>query len=205
MSTENKSSSGSPIIGIVIGAALMFGGFYVSKSVHLDFVESLEKQGIPLDPGKTVSIIGVFLILYPVINSFFIKVLQGAINERTSNLESTFAEAENLRAEMKAMKSEYDQRLVATEASAREQIQSQIREAQELRSRLMQEASAQANDFMDKARAEIDLEKQKALSEIRGEVVNLTLKASERLVGETMDNDRNRRLVEEFLSAEVAR
>jgi F-type H+-transporting ATPase subunit b len=204
MSNEQKSS-GSPIVGIIIGAVLMVGGTYLSLNAKAMGVggiqETLEGQGIPLDFGKTIGTIGVFLILFPVIKSFFIKPLQDAIQERNSDLERTFTEAENLRTEMERMKSDYDRRLAESEANAREQIQSQIREAQNLRSSLMAEAATRADALVQQATAEIEAEKQKVLVELRTHVVDLALAAAEKVVGENMDSERNRRLVDDYINS----
>ena len=197
MSTQSKSS-GSPIPGIVVGLLLMFAGTWVSltytsesapEANQLDFIKQLNHQGIPLDPGKTLATIGVLLILFPVIKFFFTNPLGAAIHERTSNLESAFAEAESLRAEMQKMRSDYEQRMAATEANAREQIQTQIREAQNLRTQLMSEATKRADEMVARAQQEIDAEKQKALTELRTHVVDLSLAAAEKVLGENMDYD----------------
>ena len=49
------------------------------------------------------------------------------------------------------------------------------------------------------AAAEIEAEKQRAIAELRGEVADLALAAASRVVGESMTDERQRRLVEEFL------
>ena len=205
MSKSDNSSSAGKYIGIVIGVVMMVGGWWLSKQMHgNEFLTKLEEQGIPLDPGKTISAIGVFLILFPVIRSFFINPLADAIDERTSNLERTFSEAEDLRNEMTKMKQEYEQRLVQTEASAREQIQAQIREATTLRQTLMAEATSKADEMVKKAQEGIALEKDKVMTALRLEVVNLTLGATEKILGQSMDDEKNRRLVQEFIEkAEV--
>ena len=195
-----KQSSGPPaIVGIIVGAVLMFGGFWFSKNVKLEFIKTLEAQGIPLDPGKTISIIGVLLILFPVIKFFFIAPLAEAIQNRTTELERTFGEAENLRAEMTQMKQDYERRLVQTEADAREQIQGQIKEAQSLRQQMMAEAGAKAEELKASAAREIEAQKQQAIAELRHYVVELALQATEKLVEANVDEERNRKLVADFL------
>jgi F-type H+-transporting ATPase subunit b len=97
------------------------------------------------------------------------------------------------------MKSEYETRLAETEADARPKIQAQIKEAQELRKTLMAEASAKADEMVKKAQEEIAAERDRALNSIRVHVANLTLQATEKVLNENMDNDRNRRLIDEFL------
>jgi len=52
-----------------------------------------------------------------------------------------------------------------------------------------------------RATSEIDAEKQRAIAELRGEVADLALAAASRVVGESMTDERQRRLVNEFLTA----
>lgn len=197
---NQKSSSGLPFpVVLIIGVAMMAGGFYVSKNVHIEFLTKLAEQGISLDPGKTVSAIGVLLILFPVIRSFYIGPLTDAINGRTTELERTFTEAESLRSEMAQMRSDYERRLAETESAAREQIQSEIRKAQELRGQLEADARARADEYLRKAQEDIDNEKHRVITDLRLHVVDLTLGATEKILGENVDSDRNRKLIAEFI------
>ena len=183
----------------------MVAGTWASINLKIGFIEKLNEQGLPLDLGKTVAVIGVFLILFPVINSFFIAPLRDAIENRNHQLEETFSAAEELRAEMKKMKSDYETRLTETEAEARFQIQNQIKEAQNLRQQLVAEASERADAMVRQAQLEIDQEKAHAIATIRTHVVDLSLAAAEKVIGENMDNAKNRRLITEFIdTVEVA-
>lgn len=201
MSNE-PAKQGINWVGVIVGAALAVGGFWFSKNTPeaiKGIQESLEHQGIPLDLGKTISTIGMFLALFPILRFFYIQPLDDAITERTSNLERTFTEAEDLRSEMAQMRSDYEKRLTDTEAAAREQIRSEIAKAQELRAQLEADARSRADEYLKKAQEEIDMEKNRVMTELRIHVVDLTLGATEKILGENMDNDRNRRLVQEFV------
>jgi F-type H+-transporting ATPase subunit b len=191
---------------LVIGLGLMVGGVWFSHNVHLGILDKVAEMGIPLDLGMTIATIGVFLALFPVIDTFYVKPLKEAIDTRNSELESTFTEAENLKSEMSKMRSDYEKRLADTEANAREQIQSSIKEAQNLRQTLLAEATEKADLMVKKANEEIEASRAKALADIRSQVVDLSLLAAEKVVGENMNNDRNRKLVDDFIStAEVSR
>jgi F-type H+-transporting ATPase subunit b len=199
--SRERTKGGLPFWAVlIIGIALMVAGWYVHRHVTIGFVEALREAGIPLDPGKTISAIGVLIIVFPVIRFFFLNALADAIRERTTNLERAFAEAENLRSEMAQMKREYEAQLVAAESAAREQIQAQIREAQELRGQLMAEAAERAEQLVARAQEEIAHERDRVLTELRAHVVDLTLTATERLLGESVDDAKNRRLVEDFIA-----
>lgn len=202
--TENTQPKSNPAMTagmIVIGAILMVAGMVAYKAHAFDAIEKpLAGMGIPLNFGKTISTIGVFLILFKVIEYFFFKPLHETIDHRTGELEKTFTEAETLRADMTQMKADYEKRLVDTEASAREQIQAQIKEAQDLKKSLMADAQRQAEEYKQTAIAEIEAEKRKVLGDLRVEVTKLSLQATEKLLGANIDSDRNRKLIDEFLS-----
>lgn len=199
--TRKGTSAGSLIAMAVVGAILMVGGTMISlqNPSFMSWEEGLAEQGIPIDLGASIAVIGVFLILFKVLDIFFFTPLHDAIDGRTTELENTFSEAENLRTEMAQLKSDYEKRLADTEASAREQIQAQIKEAQDLKKTLMADAQTQADAYKKSAMEEIDSEKNKILSELRIHVADLSLKATEKILNANIDQERNRKLVDEFL------
>jgi F-type H+-transporting ATPase subunit b len=70
----------------------------------------------------------------------------------------------------------------------------------------MAEATERADELVKKAQAEIEGEKAKLIVELRTKVVDLSLAAAEKVIGENMDTDKNRRLVQDFINqVEVAR
>jgi len=198
MSADRKPLLPYPVT-LVIGVLLMVAGMYVSTSVHIAALDALRKQGILLDPGKTVASIGVLIILFPVINAFYVRPLEDAIEARNSQLEKTFTEAETLRSEMTGMKQAYEERLKETEANARAQIQAQIQEAQTLRKSLMDDAASRADALVKKAQEEIAAERDRVLADLRVATVTLALNATEKLLGANIDDEKNRRLIEEFI------
>ena len=196
----------NPWINYGLGIILMVGGTWFSANVHLDALQKLEEQGISIDPGKTIATIGVFLILFKVLHLFFFGPLGKAIHDRNSELERTFTDAENLRSEMQTMRADYEKRLATTEATAREQIQTQIKEAQQLRQVLMAEATSKADQLVEKATEEIAAERDRILVELRTHVVDLTLQAAGKVIDANLDDAKNRKLVEDFTNQlEVAK
>lgn len=222
MAQEQSSSKGIPyIVTALIGIAMMAGGVYCEKTYHvaqsagesaheaaehltwvgpLAFQNDLEKMGLPLNLAITFATIGVLLITFPLIKYFYTGPLKAALDERNSNLESTFSEVESLRNEMTTLKNDYEKRLAATEAEAREKINAQIKEAQALRQSLMAEATEKSDAMIKQAQEEIAAEKAKAITEIRVHVTDLALAAAEKVVGKNMDSDTNRKLVADFIS-----
>ena len=192
--------AGAPWLGYVVGLILLVVGATIGQAWEVPV------PGIPLNLGKTVAMIGILLILFPIVRMFYTEPLAQAIQERNTHLENTFSEAENLRTEMTQLRTDYERRLNETEARARDQIQSQIKEAQNLRQQLMSEATERADEMVRRAQEEIAAERDKLIADLRTHVGDLTLAAAERVIGENMTTERNRKLVEDFIEkVEVAR
>ncbi|HVT13552.1 MAG TPA: F0F1 ATP synthase subunit B [Fimbriimonadaceae bacterium] len=202
MATENNSRK---LTGGEIGVktALMIFGLILIALGYFVYGESWTTPemfaGLGLDLSKVIVNVGFFLLFIQVINIYFYTPLREAIEERNQELETTFSEAETLKTTMAQMRSDYERRLAQTEAEAREQIQAQIKEAQQLRQTLMAEAGEKADELVKKANQEIEAEKARVMGDLRLGVVNLTLAATEKLLGENVDSAKNRRLVEEFI------
>jgi F-type H+-transporting ATPase subunit b len=98
---------------------------------------------------------------------------------------------------------------VATLAEARREANDILaraqKVAQETRDADIAATRAELDRMRERATAEIEAEKTRAIADLRGEVADLALAAAGRVVGETMSDDRQRRLVQEFLATSNGR
>ncbi|MCH7903801.1 MAG: F0F1 ATP synthase subunit B [Armatimonadetes bacterium] len=196
--TKRRGAVSWPLLLIVAGVVLFLIGRFAMTG---EAFKPKLLEGIDLHLGETVTSIGVFLFWIGAIYGMLIKPLSEAINNRTTSLEKTFTEAELLEAQMETMKAEYEARLSETEANARAQIQAEVKKAQDLRTQIQAEASAKADEMIKKAQEEIRAERDKALVNLRVHVAKVSMLAAEKIIGENMDTDRNRRLVDEFVDS----
>jgi F-type H+-transporting ATPase subunit b len=70
----------------------------------------------------------------------------------------------------------------------------------EVREKGLADTQAEIERQRERALADIDAERKRALADVRGQVAELALLAAGRVVGETMSSERERRLVDEFLT-----
>jgi F-type H+-transporting ATPase subunit b len=186
---------------VLMGFVFMFAGWLTYGQ---PWTQPEVLQAFGLDLSKTITNIGVLLVWIPLIKVFFWDPLMNAMNERNSELVRAFTESENLRTEMQQMKTDYEKRIQQTEAEAREKIQESIREAQRLRDQMMEEARRNADVLIEEARTASEQDRQRVISELRRQVVDLTLTATSKLVGESINPEKDRQIVEEFLSQKGA-
>jgi F-type H+-transporting ATPase subunit b len=140
-----------------------------------------------------------FLFFFFILYRFAFGPLNRLLEERRGRIEQGLKDAEQARRDRESAESErlaalQDARREANEILARAQ-----KVAQESRDADIAATKADLERLRERAAADIETEKQRAITEIRGEVVDLALRAAGRVVGETMTDDRQRRLVDEFL------
>ncbi len=68
-----------------------------------------------------------------------------------------------------------------------------------MRQDTVERARSEAEAIVARAHTEIDLERRKALAEIREAAVDLALGAAGRVIGESLDDERHRRIAEGYL------
>lgn len=201
--TKNRRQRGNALLFLVVGIAVIALGVFV-KGQPWTTPEMFAPLG--LDIGKTIVGIGFFLLFVPVIKIYFYSPLKEAIDERDNKLEATFAEAEGLKSRMEELRGSYEQKLAASEAEARAKIQTAIQEAQTMKESIIAEAKGQAEEIRAKAMQDLDRERAKIMTDLRAQAVDLTLIATEKLIGASMDENRQRELAKQFIeTAEVGR
>jgi F-type H+-transporting ATPase subunit b len=120
--------------------------------------------------------------------------------ERRARIEQALRDADQARQERENAAAERLSVLAGARAEAEEILARAQKLADENRERDMAETRSQLEQMRERAAADITAEKERALSEVRGQVAELALAAAARVVGGTIDKQRERRLVEEFLA-----
>jgi F-type H+-transporting ATPase subunit b len=141
-----------------------------------------------------------FIVFLLVIWFIFFKPVSGMLELRRSRIEEGLRDADIARQERESASAERLEVLTAARREAEDILARAQKLADDNRERDMTETRAQLEQMRERAAADITAEKDRALAEVRGQVAELALAAAARVVGETMNDQRERRLVEEFLT-----
>ncbi|MBA2701284.1 MAG: F0F1 ATP synthase subunit B [Chloroflexi bacterium] len=141
-----------------------------------------------------------FLLFFALIWTFAFKPVSRMLADRKATIEQGLKDAEQARRDRESAEAER----VASLAEARRESNDILVRAQKVAQESRDADIAATREDLERMRvraaAEIEAEKQRAIAELRGEVADLALAAAGRVVGETMNDERQRRLVQEFLS-----
>ena len=69
-----------------------------------------------------------------------------------------------------------------------------------MRTDLLEQTHHEQQLLLERARQEIEAEKERAVAQLRREAVNLAIVGASKVIEENLDNTKNRQLVEAFLS-----
>jgi F-type H+-transporting ATPase subunit b len=122
-----------------------------------------------------------------------------ALEKRQHAIEESIEVAERARTEAGALLEEYRSRLREARTQA-EEIIARARKAGEVSEReAIEEARGKREELLEQTRRDIEAETRRAIQEIRSEVADLTILATEKVTRKTLDDDDQKRLVEEAL------
>jgi F-type H+-transporting ATPase subunit b len=123
-----------------------------------------------------------------------------ALDRRQRAIEDSIDTAERTRREADELLDEYRERLGEARRQA-EEIVHRARNAAEVHERdATEQAKARREQLMEQTRREIELETRRAIDEIRNEVADLTVAATEKITRKTLTPEDQRRLLDEAIS-----
>jgi F-type H+-transporting ATPase subunit b len=140
-----------------------------------------------------------FLVAMWVLRKFAWPAITEALDKRQKTIEESIDVAERTREDAQQVLQEYRERLREARAQA-DEIVARARKAGEVHEReTLEKARAQREELMEQTRRDIDAETRRAIQEIRNEVADLTVLATEKVTRKSLDERDQKRLVEEAL------
>jgi F-type H+-transporting ATPase subunit b len=154
---------------------------------------------LEVNPGLIVWTIVTFVLLVIVLRVYAWKPLLGALQQREEHVRSSLERAEQARAEAERILEDNRKQLANAGAEARGILAEGRSLGEKLKNELLEQANRQSRKMIDQAKQEIDREKDAALEKLRSEVANLAIGAAEKILDETLDETRHRKIVDGYL------
>src|SRR5919108_5208227 len=123
-----------------------------------------------------------------------------ALDRRQKAIEDSIDAAERTRREADEILAEYRERLAEARGQADEIVARARRTGEAAENEIIAPARTKREEMMEQTRRDIEAETRRAIQEIRKEVADLTVMATEKVTRKTLSEDDQRRLVEEALS-----
>jgi F-type H+-transporting ATPase subunit b len=123
-----------------------------------------------------------------------------ALDRRQKAIEESIDTAERTKTEADQLLQEYRERLREAREQADEIVARARKAGDNLEAESKQDALHQREELMEQTKRDIEAETRRAILQIRGEVADLTVLATEKVTRKTLTDEDHRRLVEEALA-----
>jgi F-type H+-transporting ATPase subunit b len=154
---------------------------------------------LDINPGLIVWTIVTFILLVIVLRVYAWKPLLAALQQREDHVRSSLERAEQARAEAERILEDNRKQLANAGAEAGRILAEGRALGEKLKNELLEQANKQSRKMIDQAKQEIDREKDSALEKLRSEVASLAIGAAEKILDETLDETRHRKIVDGYL------
>jgi F-type H+-transporting ATPase subunit b len=122
-----------------------------------------------------------------------------ALDKRQHAIEESIDAAERTRTEADRLLAEYRERLSDARGQADEIVARARKTAEAHEEEVIGEARSKREEMMEQTRRDIEAETRRAIQAIRNEVADLTVLATEKVTRKTLNDEDQKRLVEEAL------
>ena len=165
-------------------------------------VDDCQKAPNPLVPSANEIIWGslAFLVLLGIMWKFGVPAVKNMEQAREDRIRNDLEGAERARIEAEAEKAQYLAQIAGARDEAGRIIEEARQSAEQVRRDLIAKAEADAAEVRQRAEADIEVQRQRALTELRGDVAQLSIDLAERIVERNLDRDTQRQLVDSFIT-----
>ena len=157
----------------------------------------MEALGINL--GYLISQIVNFTLLAVLLYFVAYKPILRMLDERSGRIKKGLEDAEAASRRAAEMEQEFEARMSEARKEGQEIVAQATQMSEKARQEILETARKESRAQIEKAKEEIARERELAMAELRQQVADLSLSISEKVIGEALDEQRQRQLIAEFL------
>ena len=145
-----------------------------------------------------------FIIILFILARFVWNPLMNILDQRRQRIQDAFAEADQVKQEAANERARLQAQLAEERQRGAAQLADAARAGQQVREEIIAAAERERDGILTSARKEADGLREQALTDARRQIADLAILAAQRVVGGSLDETRQRQLVNDFLNQELA-
>ncbi len=161
-------------------------------------MESLEALGINFSSLLLHAIN--FLVVLALLTKFLYRPVVKVLDERAARIKESMDRAEAVKKQFAGAEEEIRLSLENARREGQAIIEQATKIGEQMRAQARQEAQAEADKIVAKARDQLDLERQQVVTDLRQQMAELVVAAAGKVIAQNMDDRVQHQLVEEFLT-----
>jgi F-type H+-transporting ATPase subunit b len=155
---------------------------------------------IDVNPGLIFRTWVTFIALMIVLYKVAWKPILASLKQREDGIKDSLEQAEKAKDEAKKILSENQNSLAKAEEESKKIIEQSKIFAVGLKEQIVKDSKEQAKKLIEEASAEIDRKKNAAFDELKNQIAEISVKAAEIILRENLDAEKNKKIVDKYVS-----
>lgn len=156
---------------------------------------------LDIDPGMIIWTWITFGIVLILLSKLALKPILTAIDNREKAIRSDIEEAQKQRDEAAAMLDKHKQLMESAESEAQALFKESRTQADKARDEMIIKARQESTLLLEKAKVEIEQQKESALASLKAEVADLAIGAAEKIILHDLDDSKQKAVVDEYIKS----
>jgi F-type H+-transporting ATPase subunit b len=140
------------------------------------------------------------LILYIFLKKLLFVPVKNMIDTRQKEIDDMYTDAENSRSSANALKIEYEEKIERANEESEEILKKAVRRAQLKEEEILAEANQKAQRTLERAEEQVELEKKRAINEIKDEVSDMAISIAAAVIERDVKEEEHQELIDDFIS-----
>lgn len=160
---------------------------------------SVYQSLVAVEPFTLIATICNLFIQMFIVKKFFLDKIMAILDQRREAADAQITEAEQAKAEAKAIKAEYEKNMAEAKETASEIVAAAQKTATSRSEEIIGEARAQAAQIKQKAEQDIAQEKKQAVDDLKNEIGGIAMEIASKVVEREIREADHKALIDEFI------
>lgn len=143
------------------------------------------------------------LILFILLRIFLFKPINKMLDDRTQSIKKDIDDAERAKKEAEELRQQYADSISSAKEEAEEIRKEAHEKAESERAAIIRKSHEEADEIVSAASETIENERKRVIQQAHTQIADLAIEAASKVVGANLDDEKNRKLVDEFLAEEA--
>jgi len=159
------------------------------------------KNPILPDAKEIIWTVIAFAFVFAILAKFAFPAMKKGLADREERIRADLERADHARAEGEALLEQHRRQLAEARNEANGIIEEARQAAEQVRRDLVARAEAEADELRRRAQDDARLAGERAMSDLRGQVADLSVELAEKIVEHNLDRDTQLALIENYINS----
>lgn len=142
------------------------------------------------------------IILFVLLRIFLFKPINKIMNERTESIQKDIDDAEKAKKEAEELRQQYADSISEAKEEANSILRKAHEDAEAERDSIISKSHKEAEEIVKSADETIENERKRVIQQAHEQIADLAIEAASKVIGANLDDEKNRKLVDDFLAKE---